>query len=51
MSAELAFSAGDPARMRFAVSPMWEVGPSFRLLISGAAHPVHRPWIEQVRPG
>ncbi|WP_245599299.1 hypothetical protein [Embleya scabrispora] len=50
MSAELAFSAGDLARMRFAVSPMWEVGPSFRLLGSGAAHPVHRPWIEQVRP-
>ncbi|MFJ8013365.1 DUF5937 family protein [Streptomyces sp. NPDC096339] len=36
--------------MRFAVSPMWEVGPSFRLLASGSAHPVHRPWIEQVRP-
>ncbi|MFE9764480.1 transcriptional regulator [Streptomyces sp. NPDC005808] len=36
--------------MRFAVSPMWEVGTSFRLLYSGAAHPVHRPWAEQVRP-
>ncbi|MFJ8744373.1 DUF5937 family protein [Embleya sp. NPDC127516] len=50
MSAKLAFSAGDLARMRFAVSPMWEVGPSFRLLCSGAAHAIHRPWIEQVRP-
>ncbi|MET7303939.1 DUF5937 family protein [Embleya sp. NPDC005575] len=50
MSAELAFSAEDLARTRFAVSPMWEVGPSLRLLGSGAAHPVHRPWIEQVRP-
>ncbi len=29
---------------------MWEVGTSFRLLASGAAHPVHRPWTEQVRP-
>ncbi|WP_079191278.1 ArsR/SmtB family transcription factor [Streptomyces sp. CB00455] len=29
---------------------MWEVGTSFRLLSSGAAHPVHRTWAEQVRP-
>ncbi|MFE9775747.1 hypothetical protein ACFYOV_29630 [Streptomyces sp. NPDC005931] len=36
--------------MRFAVSPMWEVGPSFRLLRSGSAHPVHRTWAEQVEP-
>ncbi|MEV7521175.1 winged helix-turn-helix domain-containing protein [Streptomyces sp. NPDC091371] len=56
MLAELAFSTSDLAQLRFAVSPMWEVGPSFRLLASGAArparpvHPVHRPWIEQVRP-
>ena len=48
--AELAFSAGDLAQVRFAVSPMWEVAPSFRLLRSGAAHPVHRPWADQVRP-
>ncbi|MFG2917992.1 winged helix-turn-helix domain-containing protein [Kitasatospora sp. NPDC048298] len=50
MAAELLFTAGDLARMRFAVSPMWEVGPSLRLLRSGLAHPVHRPWTEQVRP-
>ncbi|WP_232247396.1 ArsR/SmtB family transcription factor [Kitasatospora azatica] len=50
MLAELAFSATDLALVRFAVSPMWEVGTSFRLLTSGAAHPVHQPWIEQVRP-
>ncbi|MER7594773.1 DUF5937 family protein [Streptomyces hydrogenans] len=48
--AELAFSAGDLAMVRFAVSPMWEVAPSFRLLTSTTAHPVHRPWVEQVRP-
>ncbi|MEU7606930.1 transcriptional regulator [Streptomyces sp. NPDC040724] len=48
--AELTFSVSDLAQMRFAVSPMWEVGPSFRLLRSGAASPVHRPWIAQVRP-
>jgi DNA-binding transcriptional ArsR family regulator len=29
---------------------MWQVGSSFRLLASGAADPVHRRWLEQVRP-
>lgn len=48
--AELAFSASDLAQVRFAVSPMWEVAPSFRLLRSATAHPVHRPWADQVRP-
>ncbi|MET9886190.1 DUF5937 family protein [Streptomyces sp. NPDC006430] len=50
MLAELTFSASDLAQMRFAISPMWQVGPSFRLLSSGSAHPVHRTWAEQVRP-
>ncbi|MEU8461068.1 helix-turn-helix domain-containing protein [Streptomyces sp. NPDC029003] len=36
--------------MRFAVSPMWEVGTSMRLLRSGAPHPVHGPWTAQVGP-
>jgi DNA-binding transcriptional ArsR family regulator len=48
--AELAFSANDLAQVRFAISPMWEVAPSFRLLTATTAHPVHRPWAEQVRP-
>ncbi|OLZ71068.1 transcriptional regulator [Streptomyces sp. IMTB 2501] len=46
----MAFSASDLAQMRFAVSPMWEVVTSFRLLRSHVAHPVHRTWAEQVRP-
>ncbi|MFF1414519.1 DUF5937 family protein [Streptomyces sp. NPDC058289] len=50
MVAELAFSTSDLAQVRFAVSPMWEVAPSFRLLTSGAAHPIHGPWADQVRP-
>jgi DNA-binding transcriptional ArsR family regulator len=50
MQAELAFTADDLALTRFAVSPMWEVVTSFRLLAGGAAHPVHRPWLDQVRP-
>ena len=49
MLSELAFSADDLALTRFAVSPMWEVVTSFRLLAAGSAHPVHRPWLEQVR--
>ncbi|MEV0143875.1 MULTISPECIES: winged helix-turn-helix domain-containing protein [unclassified Nonomuraea] len=48
--AELAFSASDLAQVRFVVSPMWEVVPSFRLLRSTAAHPIHRAWADQVRP-
>jgi hypothetical protein len=47
---ELAFSARDLLQMRFAVSPMWEVGTSFRLLRGTVGHPLHRRWIDQVRP-
>lgn len=50
MRAELVFSADDLALTRFAVSPMWEVVTSFRLLRTGSPHAVHRPWLEQVRP-
>ncbi|MCO5997625.1 ArsR/SmtB family transcription factor [Actinoallomurus rhizosphaericola] len=50
MLSELAFSAEDLALTRFTVSPMWEVVTSFRLLASGRTHPVHRPWLDQVRP-
>ncbi|MFG3193567.1 ArsR/SmtB family transcription factor [Streptomyces omiyaensis] len=48
--AELAFSTSDLAQVRFAVSPLWEIAPSFRLLRSAGAHPVHRPWADQTRP-
>lgn len=50
MLSELAFSADDLALTRFAVSPMWEVVTSFRLLAAGSAHPVHGPWQQQVGP-
>jgi DNA-binding transcriptional ArsR family regulator len=50
MLTELAFSADDLALTRFAISPMWEVVTSFRLLTSGSAHPVHHNWLNQVRP-
>ncbi|WP_415947271.1 DUF5937 family protein [Streptomyces sp. KLOTTS4A1] len=48
--AEMEFSASDLARMRFAISPMWEVVTSYRLLRSACPAPVHLPWVEQVRP-
>ncbi|GII77705.1 transcriptional regulator [Sphaerisporangium rufum] len=50
MRSELAFSADDLARTRFAVSPMWEVVTSYRLLRGTTTHPVHRPWAAQVHP-
>lgn len=50
MRSELVFSADDLALTRFAVSPVWEVVTSFRLLMAGFAHPVHRTWLDQVRP-
>ncbi|GAB3989310.1 DUF5937 family protein [Actinoallomurus acanthiterrae] len=50
MQSELAFSADDLALTRLAISPIWEVVASFRLLIAGSPHPVHRVWLEQVRP-
>ncbi|MFJ6939177.1 DUF5937 family protein [Streptomyces sp. NPDC101132] len=46
----LDFSAADLAQMRFAVSPMWEVVTSFRLLRDPAASPLHQCWAAQVRP-
>lgn len=50
MEYELRFSAADLAQTRFAVSPMWEVVTSFRLLNVETDSPLHRRWAEQVRP-
>ncbi|PYC80560.1 transcriptional regulator [Streptomyces tateyamensis] len=50
MKAELSFSAADMAQTRFAVSPMWEVVTSYRLLSSTQEQPLHRRWTAQVRP-
>ncbi|WP_380277744.1 DUF5937 family protein [Kitasatospora purpeofusca] len=46
---DLAFSVRDLARTRFALSPLWEVVASVRVLKHPAEHPLHRPWIDQVR--
>ncbi|MFD3698607.1 DUF5937 family protein [Streptomyces sp. NPDC058646] len=50
MEMGLSFSAADLAQTRFAVSPMWEVVTSFRLLQEAGAPPLHRRWAAQVRP-
>ncbi|MGV9267988.1 DUF5937 family protein [Kitasatospora sp. NPDC003701] len=50
MQSGLSFSTTDMAQTRFAVSPMWEVVTSFRLLARDVDPPLHRRWAEQVRP-
>ncbi|MET9023518.1 DUF5937 family protein [Actinopolymorpha sp. NPDC004070] len=50
MESVLSFSTADLALTRFAVSPMWEVVTSFRLLRSEVDPPLHRRWAAQVRP-
>ncbi|MET9961936.1 DUF5937 family protein [Streptomyces sp. NPDC006326] len=50
MESGLSFSATDLAQTRFAVSPMWEVVTSFRLLGDPAEPLLHRRWAAQVRP-
>ena len=56
MESGIRFSAADLAQTRFAVSPMWEVVTSFRLLSRLSLHPEtagttpHRRWAAQVRP-
>ncbi|MGW7285644.1 ArsR/SmtB family transcription factor [Streptomyces sp. NPDC054847] len=46
---EIGFSAEDVARIRFAVSPLWEVVASVRVL-RDTGPGAHRPWAERVRP-
>ncbi|MCT2590582.1 ArsR family transcriptional regulator [Streptomyces sp. N2-109] len=41
---ELEFTAADLARTRFALSPLWEVVASVRVLKRPAEHPLLRPW-------
>ncbi|WP_406861882.1 DUF5937 family protein [Streptomyces sp. HUAS MG47] len=50
METQLSFSTADLAQTRFAVSPMWEVVTSYRVLHAGADAGPHRRWAAQVRP-
>ncbi|MFE5512735.1 DUF5937 family protein [Streptomyces sp. NPDC056529] len=50
MESELSFSAADLAQTRFAVSPLWEVVTSFRILAQRSDSAPHQRWATQVRP-
>ncbi|MFB6838770.1 DUF5937 family protein [Streptomyces sp. NPDC056361] len=50
MESGLSFSAADLAQTRFAVSPMWEVVTSYRILVRQPDTAPHRRWVAQVRP-
>ncbi|MEH1164439.1 DUF5937 family protein [Micromonospora sp. CPCC 205539] len=46
----IGLSAGAVARIRFAVSCLWEVVASIRVLRDPGDHAVHLPWVRRVRP-
>ncbi|MBE1488121.1 ArsR/SmtB family transcription factor [Plantactinospora soyae] len=46
----IGLSAGAVARIRFAVSCLWEVAASVRVLRDTGDHAVHLPWVNRVRP-
>jgi hypothetical protein len=43
------FGVEDMARLRFAISPMWELTASLRALIDPSAAGLHLPWIESLK--
>jgi DNA-binding transcriptional ArsR family regulator len=45
------FDIGDLARLRFAISPMWEVVASLRRLRDPAQAGIHLPWLNELRGG
>jgi len=46
----LVFGRDDPARVRFAVSPLWETMAALRVLLEPRRRRYHLPWLELVRP-
>lgn len=46
----IGLSASAVARIRFAVSCLWEVAASVRVLRHPGSHAVHLPWVDRVRP-
>ncbi|MGW6499520.1 DUF5937 family protein [Nonomuraea angiospora] len=49
MTLNLTFTAHDVANIRFAISPLGEVVASARVVKDPRAHPLLRPWADQVR--
>src|SRR5262249_56027561 len=50
MSVVLVFGRDDPARVRFAISPLWETMTALRVLLEPQRRKYHLPWLEAVRP-
>ena len=50
MSLLLVFGPDDPARVRFAESPIWETMSALRLLLEPHRRTYHLPWLDSVRP-
>ncbi|HEY0718666.1 MAG TPA: DUF5937 family protein [Streptosporangiaceae bacterium] len=50
MSLTLVFGRDDPARVRFAASPLWETMGALRVLLEPHRHGYHLPWLDAVRP-
>lgn len=50
MSLTLVFGRDDPARVRFAISPLWETMAALRVLLEPQRRAYHLPWLEAVRP-
>ena len=46
----LVFGPDDPARVRFAESPIWETMSALRLLLEPHRRTYHLPWLDSVRP-
>src|SRR5499427_6034556 len=46
----LMFGRNDPARVRFAVSPLWETMAALRVLLEPHRRSYHLPWLDLVRP-
>ncbi|MBZ3913386.1 ArsR/SmtB family transcription factor [Streptomyces acidiscabies] len=47
---EIEFTMQDVARTHFAISPLWEVMASVRVLKGADEHGLHRTWADRVRP-
>jgi DNA-binding MarR family transcriptional regulator len=50
VSLVLVFGRDDPARVRFAISPLWETMAALRVLLESQRHRYHLPWLDSVRP-
>jgi DNA-binding transcriptional ArsR family regulator len=49
MSLVLVFGRDDPARVRFAISPLWETMAALRVLLEPQRHRYNLPWLDAVR--